>query len=147
MARVPRRPVYRQGLVQVLWEKEEEGDAREIKKEKWAMMGANSPVLLSPVILVIPVRRSSKLAGVHQVPGPVSKRLSVSPSLNHTSPSSTPSTFIHLFLSYHIVLYRAGSTSMSPQYHILCITNHWYFRPILSVAAPMILCLEDEEMI
>jgi hypothetical protein len=146
MARVPRRPVYRQGLFQVLWEKEEEGDARESKKEKRAMMAANWPVLLSPVILVIPVRLSSKLAGVHQVPGPVSKRLSVSPSLNHTSPSSTPSTSIHLLLSYHILLCRAGSTSMSPQYHILCFTNRWYSRTILSVATLMILSLEDEEM-
>jgi hypothetical protein len=66
MARVPGRPVYRQRLIQVVWWQEEEGEAREIKKEKRAMMAANSPVLLSPVILVIPVRRSSKLAGVHQ---------------------------------------------------------------------------------
>lgn len=48
------------------------------------------------------------------VPGPVSKRLSVSPSLNHTSPSITPSTSKHLFLSYHIFLYRAGTRQCHP---------------------------------
>lgn len=66
LARVPRRPVYRQGLIQVVWRQEEEEDAREIKKEKRAMMAPNWRVSLSPVILVIPVRLSSKLAGVHQ---------------------------------------------------------------------------------
>ena len=45
---------------------DEEGEARKIKKEKRVMMAADSPVLLSLVILVIPVRLSSKLAGVHQ---------------------------------------------------------------------------------
>lgn len=62
-ARVPKRPVYRQKLIQVGLQQEGEGDARKIKKEKRVMMAANSPVLLS---LVIPVRLSSKLAGVHQ---------------------------------------------------------------------------------
>lgn len=79
-------------------------------------MAANWPVSLSLVILVTPVRLSSLLARDHQVPGPVSKRLSASRSLNHTSPSSTPSTSFHIFLSYHVFSYGTGYTYMSPKH-------------------------------
>ena len=65
-ARVPRRPVYRQRLIQGVCKQDEEGEARKIKKEKRVLMAANSPVLLSLVILVIPVRLSSLVAGDHQ---------------------------------------------------------------------------------
>ena len=68
MARVPRRPLYWRELFHVVREQEER-DARESKKEKWAMMAANSLVLLLLVILVIPVRLSSLVAGDHQVTG------------------------------------------------------------------------------
>lgn len=106
-------------------------------------MAANCLVSLSLVILVVPMRLSSLLAGDHQVPGPVSKRLSALRSLNHTSPSSTPS--MYFYACFLVFCYGAGYTYMSLEHYILCIITRWYFPMLCIAARSIILFLKGEE--